>query len=74
MSDLIHSQGYYAEDTKIFWESNFYDLRDKKMIYSSQSRSFDPGSKESLAHYYGVLMANSLVKSRVLIKPEEPRF
>ena len=74
MYDRIHTEGYYAEDTKIFWESNFYDIGEKKMIYSSQSRSFDPGSKESLAHYYGVLLANSLVKSRVLIKPEEPRF
>jgi len=72
--DRIYTEGYYTTDTKIFWESNFYDLEEKKMIYSSQTRSFDPGSKESLAHYYGVLLANSLVKSRVLIKPEEPRF
>jgi hypothetical protein len=72
--DRINSEGYYATDTKIFWESNFYDRNTKKMIYSSQTRSFDPGSKESLAYYYGALVANSLVKSRVLIKPEEPRF
>lgn len=74
MYDRIYTEGYYTTDTKIFWESNFYDLGEKKMIYSSQTRSFDPGSKESLAHYYGVLLVNSLVKSQVLIKPEEPRF
>jgi hypothetical protein len=72
--DRVTTEGYYATDTKIFWESNFYDIADKKMIYSSQTRSFDPGSKESLAHYYGVLLANNLVKNRVLIKPEEPRY
>lgn len=71
MYDRIYTEGYYATDTKIFWESNFYDVTGKKMIYSVQTRSFDPGSKESLAHYYGVLIANSLVKNKVLIRPED---
>jgi hypothetical protein len=72
--ERIYTEGYYTDDTKFFWESNFYDYAVKKMIYSSQTRSFDTGSKETLAHYYGLLLANNLVKSRVLIKPEEPRF
>lgn len=74
MYDRIQTEGYYETGTKIFWESNFYDRGTKKMIYSSQTESFDLGSKESLAHYYGVLLANNLVRSKVLIKPEEPRF
>ena len=72
--ERIYTEGYYTDDTKFFWESNFYDYVVKKMIYSSQTHSFDTGSKETLAHYYGLLLANNLVKSRVLIKPEEPRF
>jgi len=71
MFDRIYTEGYYTVDTKMFWESNFYDVKDKKMIYSAQTRSFDPGSKESLAHYYGVLIANSLVKKKVLIRPDD---
>jgi len=74
MYDRIQTEGYYETATKIFWESNFYDRESRKMIYSSQTESFDLGSKESLAHYYGVLLANNLVKSKVLIRPEEPRF
>jgi hypothetical protein len=74
MYDRIQTDGYYATDTKFFWESNFYDRNSKKMIYSSQTESFESGSKENLAHYYGVLLANNLVRSKVLIKPEEPRF
>ena len=74
MYDRVQTEGYYESATKIFWESNFYDRNSKKMIYSSQTESFDPGSKESLAHYYGVLLANNLVKSKILIPPEEPRF
>ena len=74
MYDRIQTEGYYGTDTRFFWESNFYDRYTRKMIYSSQTESFESGSKENMAHYYGVLLANSLVKSRVLIKPEEPRF
>jgi hypothetical protein len=74
MYDRIQTEGYYESATKFFWESNFYDRNSKKMIYSSQTESFDPGSKENQAHYYGVLLANNLVKSKVLIRPEEPRF
>lgn len=72
--ERIYTEGYDTTATTFFWESNFYDYTDKKLIYSSQTHSFDTGSKESLAHYYGLLLANNLVKSRVLIKPEEPRF
>ena len=74
MYDRIQTEGYYESATKIFWESSFYDRHSKKMIYSSQTESFDPGSKESLAHYYGVLLANNLVKSKILIAPKEPGF
>ena len=72
--ERIYTEGYDTASTKFFWKTNFYDYTAKKMIYSSQTHSFDTGSKESLAHYYGLLLANNLVKSRVLIKPEEPRF
>lgn len=74
MYDRIHTEGYYATETKIFWESKFFDRNVKKMIYASQTRSFDEGSKKKLAHHYGLLLANNLVKSKVLIRPEEPRY
>jgi hypothetical protein len=74
MYDRIQTEGYYESATKIFWESNFYDRDTKKMIYSSQTESFESGSKDNLANYYGVLLVNNLVKSKVLIKPEEPAF
>lgn len=70
--DRIYAEGYYTENTKLFWESNFYDIDNKKLIYSSQTRSFDPGSKETLAHYYGILIANNLVKKKILLEPPEP--
>ena len=72
MYDRINTEGYYATETKIFWESNFYDVSNTKMIYSAQTRSFDPGSKESLSHNYGLLITENMVKKNILIKPSEP--
>ena len=74
MYDRIYSEGYYATDTKYFWESNFYDIGAKKMIYSAQTQSFDPGSKENLAHSYGMLIAENLEKSGIILKSEPRGF
>jgi hypothetical protein len=71
VSDRIYSPGYYGEETKYVWENNFYDLAAKKMIYSARSRTFDIASKNTLAHTYGQLMAESLVNKKILIKPTE---
>ncbi|HEX6847222.1 MAG TPA: hypothetical protein VF144_09600 [Chitinophagaceae bacterium] len=66
MYDRIYQPGYYAVDTKYFWESNFYDLDTKKLIYSAQTQSFDPSSAESLAHEYGKLIVNDMKNKTVL--------
>ena len=63
----IYQPGYYDLSTKYFWESNFYDLNTKQLLYSVQTESFDPASKESLAHEYGKLIVNSMVRNQVLV-------
>ncbi len=71
VSERIYTPGYYGEETKYTWENNFYDLQSRKMIYSARTRSFDYTSKSTLAHTYGLLMAESLVNKKILIKPEK---
>jgi hypothetical protein len=66
MHGRIYSPGYYATDTRYFWESNFYDLRDWKLLYSAQSQSFEPGSTRALAHEYGQLIVKDIVKNAFL--------
>lgn len=64
----VYSPGYYAEDTKYFWESNFYELGEKHLLYSAQSQSFDPLTAQSLAHEYGQMLVNDMVSKNVLKK------
>ena len=70
MYTRIYSPNYYQE-TKYFWESNLYDLKTNKLVYSVQTESFDPSSRGTLAHEYGKLIVNAMVKANVLAKHEK---
>jgi hypothetical protein len=70
MQMRIDEPGYYQEYTKYFWESNFYDLPKKQLIYSVQTQSFDPSSAQSLAHEYGkMIVDNMIAHSFMVLKP-----
>ncbi|QNA45577.1 hypothetical protein [Lacibacter sediminis] len=62
----IYEQGYYVTDTEYFWESNMYDMSTQSLIYSVQTKSFDPANSESLGHEYGKLIINEMVKNNIL--------
>jgi len=64
--DRIYSPGYYQENTKYFWESNFYDMKSKELLYSVQTESFDPNSTESLAHEYGKMIVDDMAKNGII--------
>lgn len=66
LHNRIFEPGYYVTSTKYFWESNLFDMRDQKLLYSVQTKSFDPADTESMAHEYGQLIVKSMVKENVL--------
>jgi hypothetical protein len=75
MYGRVYSPGYYSENTKYFWETNFYDLTDgQQLLYSVQSQSFDPGSASSLGHEYGKLIMKDLVKQNILYNRKEVKL
>ncbi len=64
--DLLYDPGYYQESTSYFWESHFYNMEYKELLYAVQTKSFDPKSTESLAHEYGKLIINDMAKNRLI--------
>jgi hypothetical protein len=64
----IYTPGYYVIDKRYFWESNLYDLTTKELVYSVQTESYNPSSSASLAHEYGELIVNDMIKNNVLKK------
>ncbi len=66
MYNRINVQGYYEENTRYFWESNFYDLSQNNLLYSAQSQSFDPPNAETMGHEYGMMITRDMVKKGLL--------
>jgi hypothetical protein len=62
----IYDPGYYTTSTNYFWETNLYDARQDKIIYSAQSQSFDPSSLTSMSKEHGKLIVKDLEKSGFL--------
>ncbi len=71
VSDRIYLPGYYAEQTKYLWENNFYDLGSRQLIYSARTSTFDIASKTTLAHTYGLLMVQSLIHKKIILKSDK---
>lgn len=70
LSMRIDEPGYYEVTTKYFWESNFYNLSQNKLLYSVQTQSFEPASAGDLAHEYGQKIVQSMTKSNILKRQE----
>ena len=70
MYGRVYTPGYYEENTKYFWESNFYELGNKNLLYSAQSQSFDPATAQTLAHEYGQMIVKDMVVKNVLKKQQ----
>ncbi|HQV55982.1 MAG: hypothetical protein IPH34_11070 [Chitinophagaceae bacterium] len=66
MFERIYEEDYYTTTTKYIWESNLYNLATNDLIYSAQSQSFDPNSKEKLGHEYGQMIIKDMLKRKVL--------
>ncbi len=62
----IYTPGYYIQNTDFFWESNFYDMESRDLLYSVQTESFDPASAATLSHEYGKLIVDDLAKQGIL--------
>lgn len=71
MYTRINTEGYYAENTRYFWETNFYDLKQNNLLYSAQSQSFDPPSAEKMGQEYGKLITGDMLKKGVLTTPQK---
>ncbi|AXY73412.1 hypothetical protein D3H65_05220 [Paraflavitalea soli] len=63
----VYTPGYYTTSTNYFWESNLYSVADNKMLYSVQSKSFDP-SEDKIGRDYAKQITRDMLKQGVLVK------
>jgi hypothetical protein len=62
----IYEPGYYVTSTKYYWESNFYDMANQKLMYSVQTQTFAPNDAESMGHEYGKMIVKNMVNQDLL--------
>ncbi|MGN7719649.1 hypothetical protein [Chitinophaga sp. 22620] len=68
MYSRIYEPGYYTTNTKYFLESNLYNLRDKQLVYSVQTETFDPSSAARMAVVYSQQVIKDMTKQQLISK------
>ena len=65
-SPRIYQPGYYETNTNYFFETNLYSIDNNKLLYSAQSKTFDPSTVRSLADAYARTIVRDMRKKNVL--------
>lgn len=65
--DKIYTPGYYLSSTNYYWESNLFEVKEDKLVYSVQTKSFDPSNTEILAHENGTMIIKDMIRKKVII-------
>ncbi|MCD8172155.1 MAG: hypothetical protein LUD76_01635 [Alistipes sp.] len=66
MYDNIYSPGYYTTSTTYVLDADLYSLPDDKLIYSAQTRSYDPSNSKDLAQSFSAEIINALQSNGLL--------
>ena len=70
-SSLYQSPGYYETDKTYFVESNFYDAKTTKLIWSAQSQTFNPGDIAAASGDFSLVMVDALKKAGLIYTEEK---
>jgi hypothetical protein len=60
--------GYYQTNVKYQWETNLYDLNEKKLLYNAESDSVDPPTAYRQAYLYARQIVKDLQKQQLIAK------
>lgn len=64
--DHVHAPGYYTTHTRVFLETNIYDVAQRKLIWSARSETFDPSSEKGLIRGLVKAVTNDLREQGML--------
>lgn len=66
--DRVYDPGYYTTSTDYILETNLYDIASGNLVYSGQTKSFDPASSAALANDNSKRIVQDLKTKGVLTK------
>jgi hypothetical protein len=63
---MVYDPGYYVTDKTYFVETNLYDARTEKLLWSAQTQTVNPGSLERFLREYPARIITRMMKDGVL--------
>ncbi len=63
---MVYDPGYYTEDKTFFLESNLYDAETEELLWSAQSKTYNPSNLDAFARDFAAITVAKL-KSENLI-------
>lgn len=62
----MYDPGYYTQDEVYFIETNLYDVETEKLVWSVQSKTYNPSGITQFAQDFTRTITNELIKSKVI--------
>lgn len=63
---FAYNRGYYKNSTNYYFETNLYNVNNNELMYSAETKSFDPSSIRALADDYARNVVRDMKKKNVL--------
>jgi hypothetical protein len=64
--ERVYTPGRTDQQTNYFFETNLYQLNSNKLLYSAQSKSFDPSSASQIAKEVSKAVVKDMEKNNIL--------
>ena len=72
-STAYTTKGYYEMDKNYFVQSNVYDARTSKLVWSAQSETFNPANLAAASSDFSTVMVEAMKKAKILYKAEKAK-
>ena len=69
MYPVAYDPGYYTTDKVYYLESNLYDAATEELLWSAQSKTYNPSSLEGFTQDYTEALVKKLQKDGLVVKP-----
>ncbi|GHA73969.1 hypothetical protein GCM10007389_29480 [Pontibacter akesuensis] len=66
MSPTLYRPGYYTKEKIYFLETNLYDTSNENLVWSAQSKSYDPASLTSFADTFSEITVKQMAKENII--------
>ncbi len=63
----MYDPGYYTQDEIYFIETNLYDVKTEKLVWSVQSKTYNPSSITQFSQDFTIAITKQLIKSHVIV-------